>query len=56
MEPGLWVVVVESGTRFLGRFSFHSQTQAEKFVGSATRQGFRAQLKGEPEAPPPPAR
>ena len=56
MEPGLWVVVVESGTRFLGRFSFHSQAQAEKFVGSATRQGFRAQLTGEPGATPPLAR
>jgi len=55
MEAGLWVVVVANGTRFLGRFPFHSQPQAEKFIGSATRQGFRAQIEGEPEATPPPA-
>jgi hypothetical protein len=53
MERGSWVVVVESGTRFLGRFRFHSQAQAEKFVGSATRQGFRAQVEGESEATAP---
>ena len=50
MEPGLWVVVVESGTRFLGRFRFHSETQAGKFIGSATRQGFRAEIEGLSEA------
>src|SRR3972149_7010765 len=55
MERGSCVVVASDGTRFLGRFPFHSQTQAEKFVGSATRQGFRAEVEGESEttAPPP---
>ena len=56
MKGGSWVVVVESATRFLGRFRFRSQADAEKFVGSATRQGFRAQIKGEPEATVPPPR
>ena len=53
MDRGVWVVLVEHGTRFLGRFPFDSQTQAEKFVGSATRQGFRAQVEGESEATAP---
>ena len=50
-----WVVVVADGARFLGRFPFRSQPQAERFVGSATRQGFRAKVEGGPEtiAPPP---
>jgi len=53
MERDLWVVVVADGARFLGRFRFHSETQAEKFVGSATRQGFRAEIEDESEATAP---
>lgn len=49
MERGVWVVVVTHGTRFLGRFPFHSETEAAKFIGSAAQQGFRAQIEGEPE-------
>ncbi|HEV8594853.1 MAG TPA: hypothetical protein VGR51_04915 [Thermoplasmata archaeon] len=53
MERGLWVVVVTHGPRFLGRFPFHSQTQAGKFIESAARQGFRAEIEGESEATAP---
>ena len=53
MERGSWVVVVTHGTRFLGRFRFHSETQAGKFIGSAARQGFRAEIEGESEATAP---
>ncbi len=56
MERGPWVVVVADGTRFLGRFPFHSQTQAKKFIESATRQGFGARFEGEPDAVNPPSR
>jgi len=54
MEHDLWVVVVADGTRFLGRFRFHSVSHAKKFVGSATRQGFRAEIEGESDATAPP--
>ncbi len=53
MKRGSWVVVVTQGTRFLGRFRFHSETQAGKFIGSAARQGFRAEIEGESEATAP---
>jgi len=53
MERGSCVVVVIQGTRFLGRFRFHSETQAGMFIGSATRQGFRAEIEGVSEATAP---
>ena len=53
MARDLWVVVVADGARFLGRFRFHSKTRAEKFVGSATRQGFRAEVEGKSETKAP---
>ena len=50
MKRGSCLVVVTQGTRFLGRFQFHSETQAGKFIGSAALQGFRAEIEGESEA------